>query len=425
MLDSRIGVVPSPIYAVMLLVIGLFIASGKVPSDLTMSIVMLSVGGFFFMELGRRIPPLGLMGGAAIMAFVVPSAMVRYGWIPAPAVTSINTFVKTSNFLYLYIAVIVVGSVLSMDRRVLVAGFLKIFVPLAVGSVAAAVVGTLVGMAMGMSAERAFFFVVAPIMSGGLGEGAIPLAIGYALRLHEAQDQLFGQIIPVVMLGSFTAVLFSGALNLVGKRFKHLTGDGQLQPGIKDAARDATLAAKPSSRLPELPDLAAAVLVMVTLYLIGVLVQHTTDFPAPIVMLLFVVAAKLLQLVSPQLEDASRAAYQFFAKIVTWPLLFAMGVSLTPWDAFASAFTVPIVVTVVATVATLMGTGFVVGRLIGMYPIDVAIVNGCHSGQGGTGDIAILSAANRMQLMPFAQIATRIGGAATVTLALLVFRHFF
>ena len=54
-----------------------------------------------------------------------------------------------------------------------------------------------------------------------------------------------------------------------------------------------------------------------------------------------------------------------------------------------------------------------------MYPIETAIVNACHSGQGGTGDVAILTAANRMMLMPFAQIATRIGGALTVTFALL------
>jgi malate:Na+ symporter len=62
--------------------------------------------------------------------------------------------------------------------------------------------------------------------------------------------------------------------------------------------------------------------------------------------------------------------------------------------------------------------------LLGMYPIETAIVNACHSGQGGTGDVAILTAANRMQLMPFAQIATRIGGALTVTAVLMVLRWF-
>jgi Na+/citrate or Na+/malate symporter len=91
---------------------------------------------------------------------------------------------------------------------------------------------------------------------------------------------------------------------------------------------------------------------------------------------------------------------------------------MTPWEKLIAAFTLANLATIVATVATLMATGFVVGRAMKMYPIETAIINACHSGQGGTGDVAILTAANRMQMMPFAQIATRIGGAIVVTLAL-------
>jgi malate:Na+ symporter len=57
-----------------------------------------------------------------------------------------------------------------------------------------------------------------------------------------------------------------------------------------------------------------------------------------------------------------------------------------------------------------------------MYPVEAAIVTSCRGGLGGTGDVAILSASNRMELMPFAQIATRIGGAGTVILATLLLK---
>ena len=136
-------------------------------------------------------------------------------------------------------------------------------------------------------------------------------------------------------------------------------------------------------------------------------------------MLFLTVALGVGSVVSPVLERGAHAIYQFFRIGVTYPLLFAIGVAMTPWSELIAALHWANVITIVATVTTMMGTGFVVARFIDMYPIDVAIVNACHSGQGGTGDVAILTASNRMQLMPFAQIATRIGGAITVTTALI------
>jgi Na+/citrate or Na+/malate symporter len=359
------------------------------------------------------------IGAAAIFATFVPSYLVYAHLLPQPLTAAITTFTRESNVLYLFICAIIVGSILGMDRRVLVAGFLKIFAPLAAGSVLAGAVGTTVGAALGLPWKHALFKVVVPIMAGGVGEGALPLSVGYALASGQPQGDLFAQVLPPVMLGSLTAIVLAGGLNALGKRKPGLTGEGRLQPGEQDVELAGDHAVRPKAT-PETT--AAAALLAVTLYLVGVVAQTLWAFPAPVVMLLATVLLKLGRLLPPGLEQGAYGVYQVFRVGVTYPLLFAIGVAMTPWAKLIAAFNAPTLITIGATVTTLIATGFALARPLRMYPVDVAIVTACHSGQGGTGDVAILSAANRMQLMPFAQIATRIGGAITVTLALIAFR---
>ena len=70
----------------------------------------------------------------------------------------------------------------------------------------------------------------------------------------------------------------------------------------------------------------------------------------------------------------------------------------------------------------MIASGFFVGKWLNMYPVEAAIVTACHSGLGGTGDVAILGAADRMGLMAFAQIATRVGGAIMIVIATLAMK---
>lgn len=420
-MDWRIGIVPLPVFVAVVLLLASYVRLGKVPSDLTTNILTLTIGGFACAEVGKHLPGLRRIGAAAILATFVPSYLVYVGAIPGPLKESISTFTDQSNFLYLFIGSIIVGSILGMDRHMLIGGFIKIFGPIFAGSVAAAAVGIGVGTALGLGLKNTAFMIVVPVMAGGVGEGAIPLSIGYSGLGGGKQGDLLAGILPAVMLGSLAAIILAGGLNLLGRKRPRLTGNGQLQPGEHDVplSDDKSLAF-----LPDLPTIGGAVVLAMSLYLAGALLQKLTGFPGPVTMLFLAVAIKLARMVPPSLEQGAFRNYQFFARLVTYPLLFAIGVSKTPWEKLVSAFNVAEIVTILATVVTLVATGFLVGRLVDIFPVESGIVAACRASQGGTGDVAILSACDRMSMMPFAQVATRIGGAITVTIALALFAKY-
>src|SRR5580692_4285643 len=325
--DTRIGIVPIPVYVILVALLVGFVYTGDIKGEISMMIAILVIGGFTCAEIGKRIPVLRNIGAAAIFATFIPSALAYYKLLPPQIEKSVVEFTKYTNFLYLFIACIIVGSILSMDRKVLVQGFFKIFVPLALGSIVAGLVGTLVGTLLGLGAYHTFFFVVVPIMAGGVGEGAIPLSVGYSEILGQPHGDMFAQVLPPVMLGSLTAILLAGTLNYVGKKYPHLTGEGRLQPGEHD---ELEFEEDGDDAHVDVTTIGAAVVTAVTLYLIGALAQRLFGFPAPVAMLIIAVMLKLARAVSPSLQVGSFHVYKFFSTAVTYPLLFAIGISLTP-----------------------------------------------------------------------------------------------
>ena len=416
----KVGIIPLPLFLLAGGLIALDCLGGKLPSDIVVMVATLAFFGFACGEFGKRLPVLGKLGAAAICATFIPSALVHYGLLPEVVVESTTKFYKSTNILYLYICCIIVGSIMSMNRTTLIQGFLRIFFPMLCGEIVGMVVGVGVGTALGLEPFQVFFFIVLPIMAGGVGEGAIPLSIGYAALMHMDQGVALGRVLPMVMLGSLTAIVIAGCLNQLGKRFPHLTGEGQLMPNRRNETHRET----PAEGKMEVTTLASGALLAVLLYMLGMLGQKTIGLPAPVGMLFLAVLLKLVNGVSPRLQEGSQMVYKFFRTAVTYPILFAVGVAITPWQELVNAFTLTNLLVIISTVTALVATGFLVGKKIGMYPIDVAIVSCCQSGQGGTGDVAILTSGNRMNLMPFAQIATRIGGAINVSLGLLFLSHF-
>ncbi|MFI5336163.1 MAG: 2-hydroxycarboxylate transporter family protein, partial [Opitutales bacterium] len=364
LMEMHIGVLPLPVYGLLLAVIIWFARQpGKFPIEICMMMSVLAVGGFTCGEIGKRLPLLHHFGAAAIFATFIPSFLVYQKILPDPLIGAITDFTKGTNFLFLFIAAVIVGSILGMDRTVLIRGFLKIFVPMAVGSVLAALVGVGVGSLLGLGAKHTLYYLVIPVMSGGVGEGAIPLSTGYAEILHLKQGDQFAQVLPAVMIGSLLAILLSGALNFVGRKFPHLTGDGRLQPGEHD---DMDPQQEEITGQMDVKHIAAAGSLAISLYILGMFLAawfsaYKITMPAALTMLALAVVAKLAHAVSPRLQQGAHVVYRFFASAVTYPLLFAIGVAMTPWDKLIAAFTLFNFATIGATVLTMVVTGFFVG----------------------------------------------------------------
>ena len=92
--DTRIGIVPVPVFILLIPLIAGFVATGKVPSDILMAIVLLTMGGFACAEIGKRLPVVRHIGAAAIFATFIPSALAYYKLLPDSILTSVTDFTK-------------------------------------------------------------------------------------------------------------------------------------------------------------------------------------------------------------------------------------------------------------------------------------------------------------------------------------------
>lgn len=422
----KIGVMPLGVYLALLVVVFALLNRHILPKDMLGAAAVMVLYGFSCEEIGKRLPIIKHIGGKVIMATFLPSYMVYANLIPKQASDSVTTFMKQTNFLYVFIACIIVGSILSMNRKVLIKAFMKIFVPMIAALIVGSAVGIGVGMLLGLGAYKTYFFIIAPIMAGGVGEGALPLSMGYSAVLGQKQDALFAQVLPCVMLGSLVAILLSGMLKRIGEKYPQYSGNGVL---LKVGGDDEILKlAQEGNKAKEevkhdLVQLTVAGILSFVLYLSGVYVNSVIGLPAPIVMLIAVVMAKVLGVIPESIEKGGYTLFRFTVTAITVPLLFGVGVAMTPWKNLVSVFTNPkYLIVIVVTVIAIVVTGWFVGSLVGMNPVEAAMVTACNSGQGGTGVVSILTSGDRLELTPFGQLATRIGGAATVTLAISLLR---
>lgn len=103
---------------------------------------------------------------------------------------------------------------------------------------------------------------------------------------------------------------------------------------------------------------------------------------------------------------------QFVMKNFTSALLAGIGIALLDLKVLGAALTPEFMLITVVIILTVALCAGLFGKFVGFYPVEAAITAGlCTNSMGGTGNITVLSASDRMGLIPFAQMATRLGGA--------------
>ena len=421
----KVGFIPLPIYLVLLIgYIGITVLDVVPEKDMLVSLGVMTVFAYLLEEVGAHIPVLKSLGGKVLVVTFLPAFLVYKNWLPTSTVKVVSSFMSNNNFLMFFITLLVVGSIASMNRVTLVKATSRILLILILCDIAGSLVGTGVGMLLGMTAYKAYFFIVVPIMAGGVGEGAMPLSIGYAAVMSGmSQDNIFGQILPCVMLGSLVAVLLSGVLKKIGEMRPALTGNGKLIDSDDEQLDNL----KSSNKTVSIEKTLTAGVLAIAIYFLVVWLSSILksavgiQLPAPVILLLVLMGAKMLGYIPKDIEAGGASLYGFTVKGVTPSLLFGVGVAKTDWKELIAVFQNPAaILTIIATVFTIVITAFVVSKILGLYPVDTAIAVSCCSGQGGTGALAILAAGDRMTLMPFAQVAVRLGGALTVTVAIFL-----
>ncbi len=414
---TEVGAVPLMLFIGIAMIVALSAWAGVLPKNMIGGLAVIMTLGFAFAKIGRRIPLLKDIGGPAILCLMLPSILVYFGVFQKHTLDTVHLLMKEANLLYFVIACLVVGSILGMNRVILIQGMLRMFVPLVVGTVMATIVGLAVGTLFGYSLYHTFFFIIVPIIGGGIGEGILPLSLAYSAILGQTPDVYVAQLAPAAVVGNIFAIICAGVLARLGSRRPALSGNGML---IRSNEENRMFTGAQDAQQTDFHLMGGGLLLICAFFIVGGLFEKIVHIPGPVLMILIAVLCKYARIIPASMEQGAHSCYKFVSAALVWPLMIGLGMLYVPLESVVSVFSIGYVVVCGAIVISMALSGYFVASRLNMYPVEAAIVTSCHSGLGGTGDVAILSAANRMALMPFAQIATRIGGASTVIAATLL-----
>ena len=399
---------------------------GIVPNQLIGAIAVMFTLGIILGEIGERIPVWNkYCGGGAILAFLVCGLLTFKGLLPEGVVEISKGWMNDYSFLNLFIAFLVVGSLLGLDRDMLIKSSVLYLPAILVGLLGAGLFGVLGGLLFGKSPVEILTAYVLPIMGGGAGAGAVPMAQVYADVTGQDSSGYLSFALAILAVGNIVSVVFAVILNAVGEFIPALTGKGELVRRGKNISIEKKVEVK-----PPMDDVAAGIFLTAGFFILAQLVAKKilpsicgVAIPNFAYLIIFAALANVLNLIPANLKAGAQRCQQFCGNKMIWIQMVGCGITLINFNEMLGVLSVPnLVITVLIVLGTVLGSGLF-GMLVGFYPVESAITAGlCMANMGGAGDLAVLGAAKRMNLMSYAQISSRIGGAVVLLIGSLIFQ---
>ena len=418
--EKKIGVVSLPVYVVFAIIIFIAMYTETIPVDMMGGFGIIMALGWLLGAIGDAIPGLNKFGGSTILSMIVPAVFVLFNLFPENSLASVNMLMSEANFLDLYVFALVSGSILGMNRNVLVQGFARMVLPMMTGFVLALIIPSAIGWALGLGFKYTLFYIVTPAMAGGIGGGVLPLGLGYSAIAGVPYGELIAILAPASILANFFAIAGAAILSRRGEKEPELTGNGTL---IKS---DQSIDFSEDNEKMKLPVsyelLGTGLFLLVTLYIAGTFFEGIIGLPAAVIVIFTATVLKYFQVLPSEVEVGAKHLNSFISTNFTAPLMVGLGIIYLTLEDVLAMLSWQYLVVILSVVITLGATGYIMSRFVNMYPIESAILSLNQAAMGGTGNVAVLSTADRQEMMPFAQVATRIGGAITISLMIMAMR---
>ncbi|MDR0526150.1 MAG: 2-hydroxycarboxylate transporter family protein [Spirochaetaceae bacterium] len=399
---------------------------GKLPKGMVGAFPLMIFIGAVLSKIGDKAPIVRtFLGGGAIVVIFGSAGLVTFKIFPEEAIRTMQNFMTSEGFLDFYIAALITGSIMGMNRGLLIRAAVRYFPAILGGLICGMGLSALVGVLTGYGATEAILFITIPIMGGGMGAGAVPLAKIFGEGLGKDATEMLSLMVPAVALGNALAIVAGGLLDRLGKTVPGLSGQGQLMVTPGDSAStelDLDPEYKRARDTLDLTQMGTGLFIATSFFILGALINKAVPAVHGYAwMILSVAVVKALGLLPQKFEICCYQWFQFVMNNLTGVLLTGIGIAYTDLRQIAEAFSPQYIALVTVTVlGAAFGAGLV-GKLVGFYAIESSITAGlCMANMGGTGDVAVLSAAKRMELMPFAQISSRLGGAFILILSSVI-----